>query len=116
MGVLSNPTGHLLVSYAVAGAGDNRVKVTDHLPAQVADGDSGARLAVLEAEGAKDLQSVEKGIVANLMDCAPEDFATARNGSRRAFTTVAQVSAFDYSRVGREGQISVTSPFFVTER
>lgn len=70
MAVLSNPTGHRLAPDPAAGAGDNRVKVTDHLPAQVAVGDSGARLAVLNAKGAKDLQSVVMGLVANLMDRA----------------------------------------------
>lgn len=96
MGIFPNPTGHLLFPDTVTDAGDIRVKIADHLQAQVADGDSRARLDVVKAAGAKDLQSVEKGIVANLMDCAPQDFATARNGSRRAFTTVAQVSAFDF--------------------
>ena len=47
--------------------------------------------------------------MANLMEYAPQHFAAARNGSTRAFTTAAQVTAFDYSRLGRCGQISVTA-------
>ncbi|MDE0300104.1 MAG: hypothetical protein OXN17_15830 [Candidatus Poribacteria bacterium] len=63
MGVLSNPTVHLVVHYAVSGAGDIRVKITDHLKAQISAGDSGARLAVLKAEGAKDLRPAGMGTV-----------------------------------------------------
>lgn len=88
MGVLLNPTGHLLVPDTVADTADIRVKTTDCVPVQFATRGPETLLAVLKVEGAKDLRPVEMGTVEHLKEYAPYDFTMVNGHSIRTFSTI----------------------------